>query len=389
MVLAPPSAVVAAATAPAVPWGGAEILGLFALLELFWPAVAIELLQSVHFFGWFYGPTFPDLLKESADPNAQVIARVRVGIWVRTVALPFMAVTGPLLLALCSGTRLYQLGLHTHRLGCNLLTGFLAWLMFTPFLTQLWLTLVWVLARLGQTEAEEHPLTKLGQHSPGLSDRLLLVFTAVVAAPFTEEILFRGALLPWLNVRRPPRPGDDALPPALAAFRQRSFRQGVIVVLAVIWALLGRSSQLAAAWHAGNRAALLAEMAPVLFIGNAILGFAAFRYLARRGERAGKQRSGGSGLCLRPAVRRVHSTVWPSPIPLLLLGFVLGYLTYRTQSLIPSLVVHALFNGIACVLLFFPQLLSPFSQPEKGKEETSALVRPVAVSTSTAVPASQ
>ena len=50
------------------------------------------------------------------------------------------------------------------------------------------------------------------------------------------------------------------------------------MVLAVIWALLGRSSQLAAAWHAGNRAALLAEMAPVLFIGNAILGFAAFRY---------------------------------------------------------------------------------------------------------------
>ena len=104
----------------AVPWGGAEILGLFALLELFWPAVAIELLQSVHFFGWFYGPTFPDLLKESADPNAQVIARVRVGIWAHTVALPFMAVTGPLLLALCSGTQLYQLGLHTHRLGRNL-----------------------------------------------------------------------------------------------------------------------------------------------------------------------------------------------------------------------------------------------------------------------------
>jgi hypothetical protein len=45
----------------------------------------------------------------------------------------------------------------------------------------------------------------------------------------------------------------------------------------------------------------------------------------------------------------VHSSVWPSPIPLFFLGLGLAWLALRTQSIIPSIVVHVLFNGIAVV----------------------------------------
>jgi membrane protease YdiL (CAAX protease family) len=46
-----------------------------------------------------------------------------------------------------------------------------------------------------------------------------------------------------------------------------------------------------------------------------------------------------------------HSSVWPTPIPLFLLALGLGYLTYRTQSLVGPLVMHALFNAVPCLLI--------------------------------------
>ena len=47
----------------------------------------------------------------------------------------------------------------------------------------------------------------------------------------------------------------------------------------------------------------------------------------------------------------VHASFWPTPIPLLLLGLGLGFLAYRTQSLLPSLIVHGLFDTVACLVL--------------------------------------
>ncbi len=48
-----------------------------------------------------------------------------------------------------------------------------------------------------------------------------------------------------------------------------------------------------------------------------------------------------------------HMAVWPSPIPLFLLGLGLGWLAYRTQSLIGCIVGHALFNTVACLTLYW------------------------------------
>ncbi|HKB41983.1 MAG TPA: CPBP family intramembrane glutamic endopeptidase, partial [Gemmataceae bacterium] len=49
----------------------------------------------------------------------------------------------------------------------------------------------------------------------------------------------------------------------------------------------------------------------------------------------------------------MHSFAWPSPVPLFALALVLGWLAERTQSLVGPMVLHGLFNGVACVQLFW------------------------------------
>src|SRR5262249_57689443 len=133
---------------------------------------------------------------------------------------------------------------------------------------------------------------------------------------------------------------------------------------------------------------LLGELAPTLFVVVLVglfLAYRSWRGWPREEEPADPV---GAVFCTSVLFAAAHSGVWPSPVPLFLLGLVLGYLAYRTQSLVPSLVVHALFNGLACVLLFFPNLLGPPPQPPNGNADTTAPVRPAAVSTSPGVPGS-
>src|SRR5262249_3359594 len=79
----------------------------------------------------------------------------------------------------------------------------------------------------------------------------------------------------------------------------------------------------------------------------------------------------------------VHSSVWPTPIPLFFLALALGFLAYRTQSLLVPIIFHSLFNAVACIALLFLQL-GPDLQ--NGSEATSAGTRPVSAATSTRVP---
>jgi membrane protease YdiL (CAAX protease family) len=46
-----------------------------------------------------------------------------------------------------------------------------------------------------------------------------------------------------------------------------------------------------------------------------------------------------------------HASVWPTPVPLFVLGLGLGWLAWRTQSLTGPFFVHALFNAVASAML--------------------------------------
>jgi membrane protease YdiL (CAAX protease family) len=363
----------------AVPWRGAEVFAVFAL-SVFVPALVQEALQAVHFFPWTYGPDF--------NANKELIGP-RQNIWVHTFGFPLTVASVLLVLFFVSGTRPYQIGIHTHRLGRNILVGGIAWVTFTPFLMVLNVALTWLLKRLGEPVGEDHALTKLGRNLTHPLDPILLVFTAVIAAPVIEELLFRGVLQPWLGARSrpiPPGPVPDADPSPLQRFlRLRSTRQGIVLCLAVLLPMLVRPAQEQAA--GSGVLETLRDLAPVLFI--LALAFAFLAWRAWRGWPSEDAPADPVGAVFTSALffAAAHS-IWPTPVPLFLLGLVLGWLASRTQSLIAPMVLHALFNGVSCVLLFFPQLLGQPPQPENGNAATSALTRPAAVSTSTTVPGS-
>jgi membrane protease YdiL (CAAX protease family) len=52
-----------------------------------------------------------------------------------------------------------------------------------------------------------------------------------------------------------------------------------------------------------------------------------------------------------------HFRAWPDPIPLFFLGLGLGFLAYRTQNLLPGIVVHGLFNSVAVLELILPMFV--------------------------------
>ena len=47
----------------------------------------------------------------------------------------------------------------------------------------------------------------------------------------------------------------------------------------------------------------------------------------------------------------VHASVWPSPVPLFLLGLALGAVAVRTGGVLAGTVLHGLFNAVSLVYL--------------------------------------
>src|SRR5262249_50828793 len=81
-----------------------------------------------------------------------------------------------------------------------------------------------------------------------------------------------------------------------------------------------------------------------------------------------------------------HSSVWPSPIALFALSLGLGWLAYRTQSLVAPILLHALFNAVTCLVLLVGYFAG--DPPENGNAATAAPTRPPSASTSSTVPGS-
>ena len=145
---------------------------------------------------------------------------------------------------------------------------------------------------------------------------LLLILSACVTAPLLEEFLYRGLLVPWAG-RRWYGP----------------------------WCLL---------FPAG----VLALLAPPPFLPQSLafvllLGVGAY-LIQRFGKRRAKfpTRTVLAVWSSAALFAVVHSAVWPTPIPLFVLGLGLGYLTARTRSWAASAVCHALFNAVATVWVF-------------------------------------
>jgi hypothetical protein len=112
-----------------------------------------------------------------------------------------------------------------------------------------------------------------------------------------------------------------------------------------------RQPNMQSGWEANGWRGLLPELAPALFVVAMAPGY----YWCR--QRSDAAAGTWSASLVWAAM---HAPVWPSPIPLFVLGLGFGVVAQRTQSLVPSVVAHSLFNGVACAqLLMMSQAAGP------------------------------
>lgn len=202
---------------------------------------------------------------------------------------------------------------------CVVTLGVIAWLVLTPFvhLVNVSVTIVFHLLNFPM---DNHPLTKLAGGS--LWEQVLFLVEACVVAPIIEEILFRGVLLPWVIGARERNTGGLQLEP-VAPPRGRP-----LVVMAA-----------AALYTAGS-----GKLGPVIFASVLTLGLAVLWVSVRRGKRHARAIYTSAAL-----FGLVHSSVWPSPIPLFFLGLGLGWLAVRTRGVVVPTIVHGLFNAVSAI----------------------------------------
>jgi membrane protease YdiL (CAAX protease family) len=329
-----------------VTWTAGEVVLALLAWVFFWPPVTRTALQAAGFFSAYYGPAAAALIDADQDvrlgqeaglglfagpggadaflTTARQRLNGRAFLWVLAAGFPFQLVTIPLLLYALGGTRPWQLGLTNRRLGRNALAGLVGALLLTPPVLGIHEAVLW-LYRLGLPgRAVEHPLTLLvEQQSLFGAERVLLVFGAMVAAPVLEELVFRGMLQPW--------------------FATRPWGPNAAVAAAGVLAAIACAGPARAALSHGIGAVLEASQ-PVLFVLALLPAYAVV--CGRSRTRVGPAIFGTS-----LAFAALHSSVWPSPVALLVLGAGLGTLAYRTGSLVGPVVMHGLFNGVSCLIL--------------------------------------
>ena len=307
------------------PWGPFEVIAGFFLLNLFVPAFVILLLSNSGFFQTVYGPAFPPAADHPPPPveASAAVAGVAVAdaahdqlqdrtttrmLWAGFVALPFQ-----LAVVVVARDRLFP---HWRFLDPprdwprRVAVAAAAWAVLTPLVLAVHAGVNWAFAEL-HWAPQAHPLSRLAGKPP--LDRALFVFKACVSAPVVEEVVFRGLLLPWLLVS--------------------SARTLPVLALCVVYA----------AWtpFVTHGVAGLTR-GPALFAGVLLVVGLLFA--------AGKGRWGGV-FTAAALFAVVHSSVWPTPIPLFVLGVGLGWLAVRTRGLLVPILVHALFNGVSALFV--------------------------------------
>jgi len=208
-----------------------------------------------------------------------------------------------------------------------------------------------------------HPLEQMALESPTLLDGILIGLTALVVAPVWEELMFRGVLQSWLS--------------------QRDWGGHLAIGLAALYGLATTLSSFNDPPPIIDLKVLVGKTSPILFLLAMLPGFFYGDRLLKRWipDRNTFRAIYATSLLFG----MVHSFYWPAPIALFVLGLGLGFLAYRTQSLFGPILLHSLFNAIACLALVFPHVLPDWPN---GSNETSALTRSAPRATSTRVPGS-
>jgi membrane protease YdiL (CAAX protease family) len=324
-------------------WSGGEVLLCFLLFNIV-PTTLVYVLDQSGFFFWIFG--------EHVKPARQYLLLEPL----RLVLLFALYIT--LVLYPISGTRPSHVGLTAARWQANIRLGLAAFCLVTPLV----LGLYFVVHLL--TPSTPHPLEELIQQPHFGFEWGLIAFGAVIAAPLLEEWLFRGLLQGWL--RRASLWGHLVIALlALTAGILQSLPQAKPPDDRIVWEALVFSWIVVTVYTAG----VLRIWWPVFQSGlrhfveppgessaptpmpvegqTPVLLPQGPRWEAFKVDNA---RWAIVGSAMIFALLHVH---WPDPVALFPLGLVLGWLAYRTQSLIPGIVLHTMFNAVAFGALWF------------------------------------
>lgn len=318
------------------PWTGAEVFLAFALTQIVLLLFVYETLVAVDFFPWLQEHGY----LPADDGDGTEILSLMKQLWVNSLAMPLQVATIVLLFRGISRTRPYQLGLTTSHFGRNAFIGFITWFLFTPFVYVVLAVANYAYRQILGEKPEVHPLTKLAEAQLHPSQWVLLIFAAVVAAPVSEELVFRGVFQPWCARRR--------------------WRCDLGMVLALLLTFVLRRERIVAAWNERSWSEIGDVLSAPLFVLIMVPGYLFLRSWSTPPAFPSWLRPSEQPQHLPAAIystslffAMMHSFAWPQPIPLFFLAVGLGMAAHRTQSLVAPITTHAMFNAIACIGLLF------------------------------------
>jgi membrane protease YdiL (CAAX protease family) len=162
---------------------------------------------------------------------------------------------------------------------------------------------------------DKHPLSILGA-GDSVAQQVIFGLAVCLFTPIAEEVLFRGLLVGWAA--------------------GRLYRPYLLLLTALMLALLVALSP-------------QPTLAPACFMMILLCGWAMMSFVRRYCRYP--IRTWGSIYSTAAVFAAVHSSVWPTPIPLFVLGLGLGYVAARTRGILAPIILHGLFNAISFTML--------------------------------------
>jgi membrane protease YdiL (CAAX protease family) len=315
-----------------VPWTVADlgviIFGYMVILLL-----VGQLLQQTGFYRLLYGADFPAMTVGDDPPGPEQTQAGNIRqLWVSLLSFGFVIGWIVFIQRSVSKATWAQIGFNKERWRSDVVVGYLGWAMITPIVFAVSIFANLMILWMFGVEPVKHPLTQMGGLA-GIPEWIMVGFQVVLLAPVIEEWLCRGALMPLISPQASRAHATYAIVGILAlafsftglldSIRQQdgskilsNIREvGFVLALLPLYMVLCRMIRDDRIWMG-----LDAPQWRAVFVSSMLFGV-------------------------------LHYVVWPTPIPLFVLGLGLGYVAMRTRSLLIPIIMHALFNAVSGVYL--------------------------------------